>query len=913
MPRTTQNHYSPDRPNFARKTGKICGFVSFYGTLAVAALSAIPFGTVDPWLIQLVSSAMCFFGAMRIADAFLTGEFTVSEAKLLLPLALLLIFGFVQTVSFFPVEKAFGEISLNSGALSLDKAETRLFTLRFLACLTALELLFYYANSLRRLKIIGGTIVLIGGASALFAVFRFSLSFDLPRLPHGVGFGQFINRNHFAFLAEMLLGLVIGLAFAAKRNSFGKLCAILSIPLLISILIVSESRGALIAVIAVGICAFLIFPREKESFSARERFGGGRNFLQKILRRRAPLSVALICVFLISFVLTVALVGGDAVVSRIEKTYGEIQNDRQTSVSRRDFWLSTVELIKSRPLAGSGFAAFSAAITPFDRSTGRLLLQQAHNDYLEFAAGGGLLGAILFLWFGGVFCAAAARALKAPHDARRYLAFGACLGIAAAMVHSFFDFGLHTTVNAYVFILLLVLAAKNPYPQNFSGEHTDNQRASILKRAAFAVLFLILICGGAQSLKSALSLYFSDQTLLRQNDFFAAKALEIDGGNYEAFQNRAQIAFLKNDFETAQRDYIQAINLRPADYLLWLQLAAAYRQSGSLDKAEFAAQNAARLAPNYSQSYWILGEIYLRAARKKDAFINLNRAANIDVLLYPHLLQFANFTYFNDPAFDDAVTPETRAARMVVAEFCIAQNIASEKVERFVTGDEVSDAEKDALIEKLVKRFNFELAGRVWKSKAARRLLVQPSENLLADGDFETEIAGAEKTFGWRFDERAADNIRVVRSGAEAAGGNHSLAAVFEGKLPSGKPFAAQLAQAAPQTRYKLDFAAKIGKDFVSASSTKISITDAVTKKPLGEPLVFNTTGGDWKKFSLEFSTAAETRALILEIAQTDCPMQPCPAFGTIFFDDFSLVKFGSQCRKTSAATERKKFKLTFN
>ena len=70
-------------------------------------------------------------------------------------------------------------------------------------------------------------------------------------------------------------------------------------------------------------------------------------------------------------------------------------------------------------------------------------------------ASGGIIGAAIFVWFVVLLIGAGRRAAQNYSDFQRAAALGAILGIVGIGVHSLVDFGLHTTVNAMVFMILL--------------------------------------------------------------------------------------------------------------------------------------------------------------------------------------------------------------------------------------------------------------------------------------------------------------------------------------------------------------------------------------------------------------------------------------------------------------------------
>ena len=141
----------------------------------------------------------------------------------------------------------------------------------------------------------------------------------------------------------------------------------------------------------------------------------------------------------------------------IDRTVGTLSSDNVTT-DRTKFWQGTKEIIRAHPLLGAGLGAFGVAYTRHDLSSGAARLDQAHNDYLQLFADAGIVGGLLGLVFvAALFRMAFAR--MASRDAfRRGVALGALSGCFAALVHSLFDFSLHLTANALLFLLLAALA-----------------------------------------------------------------------------------------------------------------------------------------------------------------------------------------------------------------------------------------------------------------------------------------------------------------------------------------------------------------------------------------------------------------------------------------------------------------------
>ncbi|MBV9958685.1 MAG: O-antigen ligase family protein, partial [Acidobacteria bacterium] len=100
--------------------------------------------------------------------------------------------------------------------------------------------------------------------------------------------------------------------------------------------------------------------------------------------------------------------------------------------------------------------------TPFDPRNGTNRPEQAHNDYLQVLADAGIIGAACGLFFIAVLFRLGLKRRRSPDIFRRGVATGALAGCFAALVHSFFDFTLHTTSNALLFLTLAGLATAGP-------------------------------------------------------------------------------------------------------------------------------------------------------------------------------------------------------------------------------------------------------------------------------------------------------------------------------------------------------------------------------------------------------------------------------------------------------------------
>jgi O-antigen ligase len=451
----------------------------FGSLLAVTVLVAIPYGTVEPWWISLYECAIFLLAALWVVEGFFTGSWDVADGHLLAPIAALAIFAYVQTVV-WPWGSATAGPFGAASTISSDPFETRLTFLKFLAFAFNGALLLRYSSTRRRLSALIHVVIGVAVASALFGIARQAVQhnetgFILPYLRSDSGFGQFVNKNHFALLMEMAIGLATGLMFAGGVRRERLLFYISAVVLMWTGLVMTSSRGGLLSMFTqiVFMFAILIWCRvpghagfERAAATVLSRTSQAACSARQARWKRAVTGVVLGVCLLAVVAVSAVWVGGDLLVTRLGSLPGEIQSAAQephAGVRRREVWGATWNLIKAHPLAGSGFGAYAVAITRFHDASGKWTPEAAHNDYLELLASGGFAGTGLVAWLGVVFIKRVRRRLFSPDVFSRAACLGALTGIIGVLVHNVVDFGLHVTANAVVLIALVVIATKHFY------------------------------------------------------------------------------------------------------------------------------------------------------------------------------------------------------------------------------------------------------------------------------------------------------------------------------------------------------------------------------------------------------------------------------------------------------------------
>jgi O-antigen ligase len=131
---------------------------------------------------------------------------------------------------------------------------------------------------------------------------------------------------------------------------------------------------------------------------------------------------------------------------------------------RLHFWSIAWQIFLQHPILGAGMNGFGVAFSQFDTWKGMYRVENAHNDYLQILADGGILGfacVAVFLFL--LFRRGIANLRDNSDGLRRSIVVGALAGCTGILIHSAFDFPLRTPANALMFLLLITLAVSNSF------------------------------------------------------------------------------------------------------------------------------------------------------------------------------------------------------------------------------------------------------------------------------------------------------------------------------------------------------------------------------------------------------------------------------------------------------------------
>jgi hypothetical protein len=235
--------------------------------------------------------------------------------------------------------------------------------------------------------------------------------------------GPFVYYNQYAAFIEAILPLALVRAILdPKRRVF--YCVISA--LLLASVVAGGSRAGTILCLAEVIAIPLI------------ALGQG------IISRRVAARV------LVASVSTLAVLGA---VAGWDVIWKRLQEANPYAV-RKDFLLSSLEMVRERPLTGFGLGTWSEVYPGFARFDDGLFANQAHNDWAQWAVEGGIP---FFLLMAGVVAGAVRPAFRSLWG----------LGLLPVFIHAFIDYPLQQrpVLAAFFFAMLGIVSAYREAPR----------------------------------------------------------------------------------------------------------------------------------------------------------------------------------------------------------------------------------------------------------------------------------------------------------------------------------------------------------------------------------------------------------------------------------------------------------------
>jgi hypothetical protein len=368
----------------------------------------------------------------------------------------------------------------------------------------------------------------------------------------------------------------------------------------------------------------------------------------------------------------------------------------------------------------------------------------------------------------------------------------------------------------------------------------------------------------------------------------ADAAVNLSPGDPEGHYIRGAVLEANDELPTAIADYTRAVALRPDDYVLWLALARATELNSQTEQAIAAAKAAVALAPSYAQPHWQLGNILVRAGQRDEGFKELRLAGASNPSLLPAVIDLASQLSHGDlQLVKQAIQPQSSESFMAMAEYFMKRNKANDAVEMLRSAGGDAGPLRRQYVNDLISAKRFPEAYELWAIDHKANAGSGPG--VIINQGFEQEANLDEPGFGWR-SENKSPSLLLSLDADNPKEGRSSLRVEFKGDSDPAQRIVSQLVLFEPRGHYQLEFDARTA-DLVSGGLPNITVTDASDNVILGQPVLLPKQTENWQHYRIDFSSKETTTAIQISLRREGCSMVPCPIFGRLWLDNFSLQK----------------------
>ena len=393
------------------------------------------------------------------------------------------------------------------------------------------------------------------------------------------------------------------------------------------------------------------------------------------------------------------------------------------------------------------------------------------------------------------------------------------------------------------------------------------------------VLCLFLIQASA---RFGMSRIFSRYALATNSTEAADAAVALNASDSEAHRARATIFNRLSNSEEAAKSFERAVSLRYHDDHLWIELGNRREEAGDLRGALAALDQAVRWAPHYAHTHWQRGNLLLRMGQLDEAFAALRLAASASPRYAPNVIDLAwGISNERLKTTEELLDIKDDKQRLALIRFLARKGKGNDVLEQIRSLAAPLSAENKNEIMRLL----FEA-----KAFHASYVLYRPSENIrepfLFNSDFEEPFVLNDSGFDWTITSQPKTHLAIDVS--EKLSGTKSLMITFDGDWTFGTPLLAQTFIIKPDTSYRVSFAFKTS-DLVTGGPPLIVVNDADNNQLLGRSESFPTAARNWTRLNVDFTTLPTSQAAVLRLQRTNCDSSPCPIFGTLWLDEFSI------------------------
>lgn len=480
---------APARASGSPKVAHLAENLSAWFLVALLAWAQFPLGSNRPWAWSLLAVLVALNWLLWLPAAIADSESAMRAFRRIqvpaLAMLAVLLWAYLQAVTWTPdawhnaiwsVGSGIGGLR-TSGSISMNRFSTVTEVMKLLTYLSAFWIAYVCARRHELARRLFVAIFVIGVAYAVYGLVlhfantsQIQIFQDVPSAYGSDVVGGFVSKNSFAtydgislmvgisFLLEMARQSIVTtrgsrtLSRSALQFMLGRgAAAVMGVLLLIAALMASDSRAGIAAMVVGLAILFSLTPASARTGAASWLYWGA-----------APIAALVIFLFLVE--------GGN-----VAERFASLFDSGAPREIRPVLWSAAERMIWDHPMLGVGLGAFRDAYNLYADEFFPFVVDRAHNDFLEFAAGLGLPAAITWWSAMALILVQCVRGAIARRRRQMYAIAGASsLGLVA--FHSIFDFSLQMPAVS----LLVAITLGVGFAQAFGTDRVQGTPASAI-------------------------------------------------------------------------------------------------------------------------------------------------------------------------------------------------------------------------------------------------------------------------------------------------------------------------------------------------------------------------------------------------------------------------------------------------
>jgi len=456
---------------------------------------------------------------------------------------------------------------------------------------------------------------------------------DLHSLTSTIGQKNWIS-NYLAMIFPVVFSY-----FLLEQNKKIRILYFLLLSILYATLMICQSRGIWISISLTAILAIYIIFKLK--------------FYEIFRKNKKWLFLLLVTFLVVTIIYSTDNPLNKSAITVPQRAISTFDEQDPSINTRLLIWKTTLEMIKDRPILGSGIGTFKMNYLIYQAEflkNNPYYIQysgkagEAHNEYLQMWAEIGIIGLGIFIGVILMFYSLIIDYLKKnDSDKEKIIVFGLVLGITCFLIHCLFTFPLHVPALGITFFALLGLAVVYTRKISLPKTDSDNKPKEIkLKNKGIKIVLSILIF---------IFMIFAVNLLvikpyIAELKYFNGMRHNVDGNYSEALScfEQAVLLYPYNGriLHALGTTYYNLGNLSKAEEVLqrttryridpntFYNLGLVYSQAGLFSKAEEEFKYAIYLMPKFTKVYYDLGYLYFSQEKYDDTIEQWNKILEIE-------------------------------------------------------------------------------------------------------------------------------------------------------------------------------------------------------------------------------------------------------------------------------------------